>query len=52
MMVIYGGINMSSIYNTIDEIKLRILLILENDINRYMTLDEIVAFDFITIYAS
>ena len=41
---------MTSVYNSINEIKLRILLLLETSTQEYLSSDMIAALDFITVY--
>lgn len=41
---------MNSVYNSVSEVKIRILLLLEHSIQEYLSSDIIAALDFITVY--
>lgn len=41
---------MNSIYNSVNEIRIRILLLLEHSVQEFLSSDKIAALDFITVY--
>ena len=41
---------MNSVYNSVSEVKIRILLLLEHSTHEYLSSDLIAALDFITVY--